>query len=368
MNNFVKKILNPKKRLAGLDIGTSTIKFMEIEGDSIENSKIIHYAVEPIPRNLIVLDGSTVDIKGISDVVKKCWKKSGSSNRNVVISLPANSVINKKSLIPDFDNEDDLKTQIETEIVKYFPNGMSLETVSVDYCNFGPNPQSPTDNDMLLIAAKKEKIEEKLAIVESAGLNAAILDVDIFAMQNLLRMMKGESFNEKNILLLDCGAYVMRMFVFKKGELNYTKESEIGSSNLTNDIMLNLGVQSEAEAEKLKLDRNGDDTYDLIEKQFLTNYVSEFMRTFQYFITATSLEVDEIILTGGLAGIPGFEDYFQNALLEHSETHIQNLPYVARPLSDLGKNDKISLSKFNKDEAGLFLVSALALRHFLRQY
>lgn len=112
MKNLINNFLSKKKRFAGLDIGTSSIKFMEIEGDSIENAKLIHYAVKPIPKSLMNRENNIEEIKALSDIIKRCWKKSGSNNKNVVLALSANSTIYKKTLISDFDSEEAVKMQI----------------------------------------------------------------------------------------------------------------------------------------------------------------------------------------------------------------------------------------------------------------
>lgn len=369
MKSLINNFLSKKKRFAGLDIGTSSIKFMEIEGETIENAKLIHYAVEPIPKNLINRENNVEEIKALSDIIKKCWKKSGSNNKNVVLALSANSTIYKKTLISDFDNEEAVKTQVNDEIVKYFPSGMEINDVAVDYYTLGLNAQSETDNDTLLVAGKKDKIDELLAVVESAGLIPVILDVDIYAIQNLVRLLKGEDFLNKNYIFLDCGGSILRMIVFKNAEVIFTKEIEIGGINLTNDIMLNLSLSTIEEAEKMKIHRTGDETYDMIEKQFLLNYGHEFIQALHYFSTSTSIkEVEEIILSGGMANIPGLDEVLNTLILENSEVKVKNIPYIARPLTNINKDEKISLNKFNRDEAGLFLVSSLALRYFLRQY
>ena len=74
------------------------------------------------------------------------------------------------------------------------------------------------------------------------------------------------------------------------------------------------------------------------------------------------------ILSGGMANVPGLDEILTNVISNNSEFKINNEIYIARPLGNINKDDKISLNKFNRDEAGLFLVTALALRHFLRQY
>jgi type IV pilus assembly protein PilM len=369
MSNILNKIFNPKKKFAGLDIGTGSVKFMEIEGSNLENAKIIHYATELIPPEVISSDGNIINIDILGETIKKCWKKSGSSNKNIVLALSSNDILTRKSIIPIFESEEETRLKVEEEISDKLGNGMSIENFSIDFVNLGVNEQSPTDVDMLLIAGKKDKIETRLGAVELAGLTPTILDVDVFAIQNLLRMMKGEDFLNKNYMLLDCGATNMKLLVFKKGELVHTRETDTGGKSLTRDIMLNLGLDKEEEAEKVKIDRLGDETYDAIEKQFLMNYISEFIRTYQYYINTNSgIEIEELILVGGIAGIPKIEEYFSMALEENFDKTIKNAPYVARPLANMNKHDKVSLTKFHRDEPSLFLVSSLALRHFLRQY
>lgn len=370
MASIIDKIFNKKKKFAGLDIGKSSIKFMEIEGDDIYNAKLIHYAIEPIPKNLL-RESSVENIQIISDLIKKCIKKSGSSNKNVVVCLSANATIAKKTLISDFDNEDAVQMQVESEIVKYFPTDINLDDVLIDYYTIGVNDQSPTDNDTLLIAGKKDKIDELLAGVESAGLTPAILDVDTYAINNLLRTLKGEDFLSKIYVFLDCSGNTLRMMVYKNGDLIHSKEIEIGGNQLTNDLMSNLGIDNYEEAEKLKITDQGDETYEMIKKQFLLNYAHEFVRALEYFSAATSIkEIEEIIITGGVSNMGDLPDIIKDLLIESSDIKLNQEPYVCRPINELkiNINDKISLNKFNHEEGSLFLVTGLAIRHFLRQY
>ena len=368
MKNVLSQILNPPKKIAGLDIGTSSVKFMEIEGDSLENAKLANYAIEPIPQELANSEGKIENIEALAEIIRKCWKKSGSKVKNVAIALPSSTIITKKVIIPIYDEEEELKIQVESEIAKYLPNGMTLEEISLDYSILGINEQNPTEYDMLLVAAKKEKIDERIALVEAAGLVPMILDIEQYALQNMLKLMKADDFNEKTYLLLDCGAHSMKMLVFRKGELIFNRDIESGGVQLTHDLINNFSIPF-AEAEKMKRETIGNDTYEIIEKTFLNNYVSEFLRTFQFFDSATSItNIDELILTGGVAGIMGIEDVFKNGIIANGETRIRTEPYVARPLHNTNKNEKISLNKFAKDETGLFLVTSLALRQFLRKY
>jgi type IV pilus assembly protein PilM len=368
MNKVLSKLLHNKKRMAGLDIGSSSVKIMEIEGDSIENAKLINYAIEPIPAHLSSYEVQLENIEELAEIVRKCWKKSGITTKNMVLALPNSAIISKRTIVPIFDEEEELKLHLENEVIKYLPSGITTNEISLDYSIIGVNNQSPTDYDVLLIAAKKEKIEERVAIVAAAGLVPVIVDVEQYSLQSMLRLMKGDEFNNKTYLLLDASATTLRMMVFRNGDMIASRDTNIGGINLTKDLMSNLNINF-TEAEKIKIERSGDETYEIIEKTFLNNYISEFMSAFQYFITSTSVpSIDELILIGGTAGIYKIEDAFKEAILESNEQNIKAEPYIARPLHNLQKNEKINLTKFTQDEPGLFLVTSLALRHLLRPF
>lgn len=366
MINF-SKLLNPPKRIAGLDIGSSYIKVMEFEGEALENAKLLNYWVEPIPSN-IHNDGKLDNVEALGKILKNIWKKAGITTKNVAIALPNSNIISKKVISPIFDEDEAMNLQMENLMREHLVSGVSMEEIKMDYAVLGENKLNNTEYDVMLVGARNENIDERVAIVESAGLIPLILDVEQYAYQNMLRLIKREDFMEKNYILLDCSANMMRMMVFQKGEFFKEENKLIGGNNLTRDVASNLGLDIE-EAEKIKKTRDGDETYEIIERTFLNNYVNEFMSMFQFFISSTSIEeIDEIILTGGTANIPGIENVFKQALQSNNETRVKSDPYVAKPLNDLDKADKIDLKSLEREQASLFLVTSLAIRQFLRQY
>jgi type IV pilus assembly protein PilM len=366
MNDFVTKLLKKNKNIAGLDIGVSTVKFVEFSGNSLNDLKLANYAVEKIPQELMTNSGGVENIDAIAEIVRKCWKKSGSKTKDVCIAINEN--ITKKMILPKYDFEEDLKVQVENEMEKLLPGDLKIDDLAVDFYNLGENVKNPTDNDILIVGAKKEKIDEKVAIVEAAGLVPVILDTENDAIQNMVRFMEGEEFLEKTYMLLDGSSHYLRLLVFKNGELIYTKESSMGSFNFTQDLMNNLEIDFD-EAEKMKKYHQNDERYELVEKNFLNNYMSELMSAISYFSSATSIyEVDKIILTGGVSCISNIEHVLKEHLLENNEIIVRNDPIVGRPLENIGKSNKINLSSFVKDEPLLFLAISLGLRKYLRNY
>lgn len=371
---MLKKLFQNQKNIAGLDIGSSYIKWMEVSGEDISDITLTHYAVEPIPKEYTAENGDfkPEHLDAIAELVVKCWKKSGSKTKDVAIALPASQVITKTVILPNLELERDMLEQVENAMIPFLPDDQSLAETSIDYTLIRNNANSPDEYDTLIVGVAKEKMDNRNAIVETAGLNAVIVDSEAFAIQNMVRLMRGTDFNAGTYVVADCSATTLRLFAFRLGELVYTKDTPIGGVHLTYEIANNLGVSYE-EAEKKKFQKSDLDstmeTYDMVEKGFLNNYVAEFMRAFAYFTSATSVgDVDEIVLTGGVAGLKGLEEGLASALAEDTDILIKNNPYIARPLEEMNKDTKISLNKFSQDEPGLFLVTSLALRKYLRQY
>lgn len=366
LSNLFKENIN----IIGLDIGVSMIKVMELSGADLESVKLENYASVSVPPELLNENGefNREKLGDISALVQQCWKKAGCSTKNVAVCVKGNNVIIKKAIIPNFTDKEDLRSAVETEISKYIPNDLKVEDLGIDYIDLGNNDINPNEKNMLIIASKKEKIEEIQSIIEGAGLIPEIMEVETYAIQNLLRLMKGDEFVEKTYVLADCSSTMLRMFVFVKGELVSTKESPIGGVNMTYDLVNNLGISFE-NAETMKMERTGDETFDLIEKSFVNNYTTEFLSLLSYFTSAASItEIDEIILSGGVASIPYLEQSIINGLLENPDIVVNAEPTMARPLEHAEKGSKVDMVKFANDEPSLFLVTSLGLRKYLRKY
>lgn len=368
MNKKISQFLSPQKRIAGIDVGESSIKIMEIAGENLDNAQLAHYAIESIPPSIQHNENSIETIEALAEIVKKCWKKSGITTKNVALSLPNSAIFYKKIIVPIFDDDEELTIYLNDKVKEYIPNGVKVEEIVLDYSVLKIDEQNPHEQEVILVLAKKEKMEQKIAIIEAAGLIPTIIDVEQYALQNILRLMKGEDFNKKTFLLLDMSASTLRMLVFKNGELLTTRDTHIGGVNLTKELMNNLDINF-IDAEKMKVERNFNEIYDIVEKTFLNNYVSEFISAFKYFISSTNINsIDEIILIGGVAGLPQIDEVFKQAIKESENYQIKTEPYIARPLHSISKSDSIDLHKFSQHESSLFLVTALALRPFLRSF
>ena len=159
--------LNPKARsLIGLDISSSSVKMVELSADGKKGFRVERYTIEVLPRDAVA-DGNIVNLEATAETVRRAWKKMATSTRSVAVALPSSHVITKKIIVPAGQREDELEVLVESEANQYIP--FALEEVNLDFQIVGPAPSSPDEIEVLIAASRKEKVEDRVAVVESAG-------------------------------------------------------------------------------------------------------------------------------------------------------------------------------------------------------
>jgi len=294
--------------LIGLDISSFDIKLVELSEGSDKEYRLERYASEPLPKGAI-LDGNIENIEQVSDTIRKLLKKSGSSSKNVAVAMPAAAVITKKIFLPATLSDQALEVQVESEASQYIP--FSMDEVSLDFCVIGP-AANQEDVEVMLAASRKEKIEDRVAVVQAAALQAKVMDIESYAaraaMQRLIEKQANEG-RDQVFAIFQIGTKRTYIYIMFNGEVVYEREQQFGGGQLTQDIVRNYGLsQEEAEIKK----KNGDlpDSYEMeLLEPFLENAALEVTRAIQFFFTSTPYtRVDQIFLTGGCAVVAGLVD------------------------------------------------------------
>lgn len=292
--------------MIGLDLSSSSVKVVELAGSTDGGFRLERYAIEPLPKGAIA-DGNIENIEAVSEAVRRAVRKSGTRARNVAMALPSAAVITKKIILPGGLSEEALEVQVESEANQYIP--FALDEVSLDFSVIGPAPNSPEDVELLLAASRKEKVEDRVAVAQAAGLRAVIMDIESHATRatadRVIRQMPNEGDGQIVALFL-IGASTTTISVTLNDQPIYEREQAFGGNQLTQDIARAYGLSAE-EAETKK--RTGDlpETYerDLLQP-FADNIALEVTRALQFFFTSTPYSrVDQILLAGGCAVIPG---------------------------------------------------------------
>ena len=164
--------------LIGVDISTSDVKLVELSRSGEKDFKLERCATEPLPKGAVI-DGNVENLEQVSEAISRVLKRAGTGTRQVALAMPAASVITKKMILPANLNEQALEFQVESEASQYIP--FSMDEVAIDFAVVGPTSNSDEDMDVLLAAARKEKIEDRVAAAESAGLQAKVMDIESFA-------------------------------------------------------------------------------------------------------------------------------------------------------------------------------------------
>ena len=351
-------ILNPKARsLVGLDISSSAIKMVELASDSKGGYRVERYTIEVLPRDAVA-DGNIVNLEATAETVRRAWKKLATSTRLVAIALPASHVITKKIIVPAGQREEELELQVESEANQYIP--FPLDEVNLDFQVVGPAASSPDEIEVLIAASRKEKVEDRVAVVESAGLKPVVMDVESYAVLAAFALIEKQLPDHGKgqiVALVDVGANVMNLTVLRNGQQLYVREQAFGGNQLTQDIARLFGMNfEEAEAEKRR--NNLPDNYEAeLLKPFVDSMALEVSRALQFFFTSTQFtQVNHLVLAGGCAVLPGADEVVA------SRTQINTI--IANPFADMMLSDRVRAKSLLADASSLMVACGLALRRF----
>src|SRR5256714_1342146 len=307
--------------LFGLDISSSSVKMLEIVDAGKGVYRVERYAIEPLARDAVV-DGNINNLEAVTDAVRRAHKRLGTRTKHVAMAVPTGAVITKKIVVPASLREEELEIQVESEANQYIP--FALEEVNLDFQVIGPSPTSPEEQEVLIAATRKEKVEDRVAVADSAGLKALVMDVESFAQQTALSLVVQALPNggkDQNIAVVDVGANVMQVTVLRNDQSIYTREQAFGGNQLTQEIVTRYGMSPE-EAENAK--RSGglpDDFEAEVLRPFMENLAGEVQRALQFFFTSTQHHsVHPTILAAGSPVIPGHHEVV-SALDQFPTTH-----------------------------------------------
>ncbi|MDA8431712.1 MAG: type IV pilus assembly protein PilM [Nitrospiraceae bacterium] len=336
----------------GLDLGSSYIKTVKLK-ESKSQYELELFDIHPLPPELIV-DGSIIDSIRLVDSIKEMVKKTGVKTKDTAISISGHSsVIIKRISLPEM-SEEDLSESIKFEAEQYVP--FDIEDVNLDFQILGPK-EEPGQMDVILVAVKKDIINEYIAVIREAGLNPIVVDIDAFALENMYGI-NYEIEPEKNVALLNIGASTINMSILKGGISVFTRDSSLGSNLHTEALQREFNLAYE-NAEKLKRGEavenvSPEDAAAVIESAS-EEILSEIVRSFDYYRSTTLHEdISEVIFSGGCALLKDF------ASMISSRTGIETK--VAEPFRNIKLSNKLDIAYINEMAPMMAVAVGLALR------
>ena len=291
-------LFSKKKDIVGIDIGSSSVKLVQLKelkgGYTLQNAGIV-----PLPPEAIV-DNTLMDSSSIVEAVKNLLAGlSIGKGVDAACSVSGNSVIIRKISLPAMPPEE-LEDQIHWEAEQYIP--FDINDVNIDFQLLPPDELDPTRMNVLLVASKKDIINDYQTVFNETGVKLAVVDVDSFAVQNAFEVnydMDGEDV----VALINIGASIMNLNVIKAGISLFTRDVQMGGNLYTEEIQKQFGVSGE-DAERFKVTGEGPDRERLqtIISRVNETLALEIRRSLDFYnTTAGEGKIAKVYLSGGAA-------------------------------------------------------------------
>ncbi|OFW06883.1 MAG: hypothetical protein A3H96_14570 [Acidobacteria bacterium RIFCSPLOWO2_02_FULL_67_36] len=295
------------KSLVGLDIGSSAVKAVELK-QAGKGYKVTAFGSEPVPPDSIV-DGAIIDAAAVADAIRRLFDGRHIKTKDVAASLSGNAVIVKKITLPVM-TEAELAESIYWEAEQYIP--FDIQDVNLDYQILDSADASGKGTmDVLLVAAKKEKIADYTGVIAQAGRSAVVVDVDAFALQNAYEVNYGIE-PSAVVVLLNAGASATNINILNGDQSVFTRDISIGGNAYTEALQKELSLPFDL-ADQLKRGMPVDGvTFDdarPVLRAVSDNVMLEIQKTFDFFkATASSDRIDRIMVSGGASRAEGFTE------------------------------------------------------------
>jgi type IV pilus assembly protein PilM len=293
------------KNLIGVDIGSSSIKVAELKEKRGGARALVRFGYHPLPSETIV-DGHIINSGAVIEGLQKLFHKV--RRRDVALRVSGHSVIIKKITMPQMTTSE-LQEQITWEAEQHIP--FDLAEVQIDWQILTQRPEQG-QMDVLLVAAKKEEINDLTNLAVEAKLRPRVVDLDAFTVQNAFEAGYGVPPPEQNIVLLHVGASLTTLNIITEGTTSFTRDIANGGAQITEEIQRALGISAE-EAEAYKC---GGDGRGLVPREVpetisgvVEQLAGEIQRSLDFYLaTSGGGEISRVLVSGGTANIRALLD------------------------------------------------------------
>ena len=297
-------LFGKKKSVAGLDIGSSSIKMVELDGKS-NSLSLVSLGFENLPDDTII-DGQIMELNVVSDVIRNVCNNNNVIADQVVTGVSGHSVIIKNIVLPAM-SADELEESIDWHAEEHIP--YDLADVSLDYQITGTTSDS---THVLIAACKRERIDNVRQAVQLAGKEPYVIDVDTFALQNCYEL-NYQPDDSQVVTLLNIGASTMNVNIVKGTRSLFTRDITVGGSQFTDVLQRSLGLSfQQAEAVKRGVSRAVEGIEEKAIEPLMENVTEivamEIQKTFDFYRATTEdnqTVVQKILISGGGSKLAG---------------------------------------------------------------
>ncbi len=301
---------NKTKGVVGLDIGSSSIKLVELKARKNGEYVLQRVGIEPLSQEAIV-DGSIMDSSLVVDAIAKLAAETGARSPSFATSVSGHSVIIKKIQIPPMSQEE-LAESIQWEAEQYIP--FDINDVRLDYLVLSDGEFGNDSMEVLLVAVKRDKVNDYVSVITQSGKTAAVVDLDAFAVQNAYELNYDVP-TSKVVALVNMGAAVTTINILARGQTVFWRDLSIGGNDFTEALQREYGLSFE-QAERVKRGEQVEKCSPAEARPVLdavsSDMAAEVQKTFDFFAaTAAEDSVSQLVLSGGCALTPNLQNVLE---------------------------------------------------------
>jgi type IV pilus assembly protein PilM len=340
----------------GVDISSTAVKLIELRKQD-SRFRVESYAVEPLPQNAVV-EKNITNLEAVTETLRAAVKRSGTKLREAAVAVPGSSAISRTLTLATNLTDEEMEAQIGLQADQHIP--YPLEEVNLDFQVLGPaSPGNTEEVEVLLVASRSENVDVRVDALEDAGLKPRLVDVESYALEHCFELVAPDlpASVDQTVAVVDIGATMTTLTVFEGGRIVYTRDQVFGGKQLTEEIMRRFGLSYE-EAGRAKRQGGLPDNYvEEILDPFRSAMAQQVSRSLQFFFGAGQhSSVDQVILAGGCASIPGAAEIIEESTGASTA--------VANPFSRMSVASRIRPQVLADDAPSLMIATGLALRSF----
>ena len=296
-----------KKQLIGLDIGSSSVKVCELLMTSKGGSQ--HYRLQKLgiaqlPFDAIV-EGDIMDSNAVATAIRQVLAEQKIKARDVAISVAGQQVMVKKVTFPLMSPAERAES-VRWEAESFFPAGQGLDAYALDFAVLEERP-AEGNMDVVLVACRKDKIESYLSCVAMAGAKPVLVDVDVFALQNLFETGAQDGARDEVVALVNVGAQFTNLTMLVGRRSLFWRDIAWGGHRFTDKLMEDWGVSREAAGmlkEGVSAEGRTPEEVEPSLSAISDSFADELGRTIDFFRSSFKVDrLDRVLLSGGSAKV-----------------------------------------------------------------
>lgn len=350
---------NRSKPFIGIYISSAHVKLLELVSGRT-STYVASYAAEPLPTNA-VSEHQIINAEAVGQAISNAIKKARTRNRNAAIGVAGAAVISKIISMPNGMTDEDIEQQILTDAPQHIP--YPIENVSLDFQIRGPDPENPDFNQILLVACRRDNVDMRTAVLETAKLKPQVVDVEEFALRNACSLLHGQMPNKGHgttVAVFDMGSEQTYLNIQSDRQTVYSQDIPFGGQSLAEELV-NLQGLNDTDQLSTRL-RNGQIKaldISLPLSTFCDQAAQQVESTLEFYFSteAESDDIDQVLITGSCSLYPEFEEQME-----------QRLPWpvaCANPLRGFSVSRQASHNNVEYDGPALMTAAGLSMRAFV---